>query len=918
MSLPSTPAQALALGRVTVQSALGEPLRVEIDVPEITADEVASLKASVASPDAFRAAGMEFSPALSGVNVSLQRRPDGRYYLRLASDRPVNEPFVDLILETNWASGRIVRDFTMLFDPPGMRQGQTPMTAQVTPSNSPARSGSAVPTPAAPQRSTRPAAPAAAAQPAAPATAAPAPAASSGTSTPAAAAPAVSGDGKQVTVQSGETAGRIAAANKSNTVSLDQMLLALLRANPDAFVGGNVNRLRAGSVLSLPTAEQAEAIPAAEARQTLVVQSRDFNEFRRRLAEGLPTAPTAGTGREATGRVQAQLDEKRPAAAAPDKLTLSKGGVQGRANADQVAQNRASQDAANRVAELNRNLSDLNKLTGSVPAGAAIAPKAGASAPTPSVAAAPAKPASGPALPSITMPSATTAAAPAATAAASAPVATAPLAAASTPAAAAAPASAPVAAITPTAPASAPAAAAPSSPASAPTTDTPVATPVTAAASAPAAATAPKRPVTPPPAIEEPSLVDELLANPLVPAAFGGALALLLGIGAWRMRQRHKSAQIDSSFLESRLQPDSFFGASGGQRVDTAEGTPTGSSMVYSPSQLDAAGDVDPVAEADVYLAYGRDLQAEEILKEALRINPQRIAIHSKLLEIYAKRRDAKAFEQLAGEAFSLTRGEGPEWAHICELGLELDATNPMYQPGGQPSGGGAVAATATAAAAVGASAAMAATRKAPEAAAPDTGASAMDLDLDFSLDDTPSAPSTSAPGATLGPDSFAAVPSLDMDFASAPTPAAPDAVRLDAPTLSVPDNSLSFTRTEPVGLSPAAPTSAPAKPAPAPADSGMIEFDLGSLSLDLPGASPAPAAATPASTDAGDSMSTAGLELDLGGDGEDPLATKLALAQEFNAIGDADGARSLAQEVIAEASGDLKSKAQKFLAEIG
>src|SRR5687768_17407439 len=86
LSLPSTPAQALALGRVTVQSALGEPLRVEIDVPEITADEVASLKASVASPDAFRAAGMEFSPALSGVNVSLQRRPDGRYYLRLASD----------------------------------------------------------------------------------------------------------------------------------------------------------------------------------------------------------------------------------------------------------------------------------------------------------------------------------------------------------------------------------------------------------------------------------------------------------------------------------------------------------------------------------------------------------------------------------------------------------------------------------------------------------------------------------------------------------------------------------------------------------------------------------------------------------------------------------------------------------------
>ena len=129
------------------------------------------------------------------------------------------------------------------------------------------------------------------------------------------------------------------------------------------------------------------------------------------------------------------------------------------------------------------------------------------------------------------------------------------------------------------------------------------------------------------------------------------------------------------------MQPDSFFGASGGQRVDTAEAGATGSSMVYSPSQLDAAGDVDPVAEADVYLAYGRDLQAEEILKEALRINPQRVAIHAKLLEIYAKRRDAKAFEVVAAEAYSLTRGAGPEWDHICELGQELDRANPAVPP---------------------------------------------------------------------------------------------------------------------------------------------------------------------------------------------------------------------------------------------
>ena len=78
--------------------------------------------------------------------------------------------------------------------------------------------------------------------------------------------------------------------------------------------------------------------------------------------------------------------------------------------------------------------------------------------------------------------------------------------------------------------------------------------------------------------------------------------------------------------------------------------------MSYSLSQLDAIGDVDPVAEADVYLAYGRDLQAEEILKEAMRSNPERMAMRTKLLEVYAKRRDTKGFELLAGQLFALDR----------------------------------------------------------------------------------------------------------------------------------------------------------------------------------------------------------------------------------------------------------------------
>lgn len=404
-----------------------------------------------------------------------------------------------------------------------------------------------------------------------------------------------------------------------------------------------------------------------------------------------------------------------------------------------------------------------------------------------------------------------------------------------------------------------------------------------------------------------------MLENPLVPAVVVGLLAVLAGLGFYKLRQKRKTPSVDSSFLESRLQPDSFFGASGGQRIDTAEtNNPTGSSMVYSPSQLDAAGDVDPVAEADVYLAYGRDLQAEEILKEALRINPQRVAIHGKLLEIYAKRRDMQAFEAVAAEAYNLTRGSGTEWDHVCDLGRELDPSNPMYRPGGQPAAGAGRSSVSAAGVAAAPTAPPRPAAPAPQAPPPD---SALDLDLDFSLDE---------PAAPVAPPPARAAQALDlpaMDFHSPTAEAKTQPASLEKTALlHVDANSLEF---EPVAP---APQAAPAA-APAAAKGDLLEFDMGGLSLDLPGSSaPAPAPATQAarpamSLDASSlSLATPAAPMGNGGatDADSPLATKLALAEEFNAIGDADGARSLAEEVLAEASGDLKSRAQRLLAEIG
>jgi pilus assembly protein FimV len=934
----------MALGRVTVLSALGEPLRADIDIPQITPEEVASLKARIAGPDAFRAAGMEVSQSLQNVTMTLQRRPDGHYFLRLTTSQPINDPFVDLILEASWSSGRIVRDYTMLFDPPNLRAPSAPLSAQVSPVPAPAPVQA---TPAAPSNVARAPAPPAARAPvarapapraAAPSPAAPRPApAPAARATPApAAAPTPSGDGKRVTVKEGDTATRIANANKPSNISLDQMLIALLRMNPDAFSGNNVNRLRAGAVLEMPSAAQASAVDAKESREVLVAQTRDFNEYRRRLAEGLPVRDMRSGDRVVAGKVTTQVEDRKPAATNADKLSLSKGAVQGSRAADQVAQQRSAQDTAARVAELNKNISELNKLGKSAASGPGTGAAANGAKPGVPVAvgapgAAAAKAASTPAAAPATAGSARPTATPATTAPAAAPSAAAsPMANVASGASGAASA--------PTTSAVMPGSAAPA-----------MASASAAPAPAPVAAAAPAKPAAAPPPAAEPSFVDQLLDNPLIPAAGVGLLAMLLGLGFYKMRQRRKATQVDSSFLESRLQPDSFFGASGGQRIDTAEGSSaaTGSSMVYSPSQLDAAGDVDPVAEADVYLAYGRDLQAEEILKEALRTNPSRVAIHAKLLEIYAKRRDAKAFEVIATEAYKLTNGAGPEWEHICELGRELDPSNAMYRPGGQPDEG-AMKAAAAAVASPTSYGATQVTQAVPQPeAAPNVD---LDLDLDFSLGDgdetVARAPAASAAIAAAAAAAAAAAtpaasertqaveptvamtapPALDLDFGApgsasqAPAPAAASSeppARLDAPDLTLDENALSFDATPPAAPAPApvaATGAAPVAAAPAPAAAaaggdGMIEFDLGNLSLDLPGKE----------EDSGHSTSgsTAGLEPEAAGGG-DPLATKLALAEEFNAIGDPDGARSLAEEVLAEASGELKNRAQKLLAEIG
>lgn len=898
----SLPAHALSLGKISVLSALGEPLRAEIDVSQITPDEASSLKAAVATPEAFKAAGLEYTPVLAGLEVTLQRRADGRSYLRLTSSRPVSEPFVDLVLQASWSAGRLTRDYTMLFDPPGMRPNATAAAPTAPVLSRPSAPPAAVAAPGTREPVARPSAPATTIRPEA---AAKAPAARPA---PAAAPAEPVASDKQVTVKPGDTAGRIAAQNKPGVVSLDQMLVALLRSNPNAFIDGNVNRIKAGAVLDMPSADAAGAISAGEASQTIIAQSKDFNAFRRKLAEGVATTQVGSADRQAGGKVQAKVEDRAPAVATPDKLTLSKGAVQAKAAAaeDAIAKSRQASEAAARVAELSKNISDLNKLGAAPGAAAATSGSTPSAASTAAPAGAGARPAAAPGLavptpsaisPPIPAPAASPAPAPAVAASAAAPAPQASVVAPAAPASSAInPATAASAAIASASTPSASDAAAAGAAAVATATAASQPADSASAATAPAAVVAPKvvTPVAPPP---ETRLLDDLMANPLVLPLAAGLLALLAGLGIYSYRRKNASAQVDSSFLESRLQPDSFFGASGGQRIDTNEASPTGSSLVYSPSQLDAAGDVDPVAEADVYLAYGRDLQAEEILKEALRTNPARVAIHAKLAEIHAKRRDSKAFEAIALEAFNLTRGNGPEWSYLAEMGRELEPSNPLYQPGGEPADDIRVASPAANTSSATASPKLpaepppaAATAASFAATVPPTAAPAaapivdVDLDLDFplgGLQDGHTSPAPIAALVTAEPDPVPVLDKLDMDFSDVSS-------KPIALTYPVP-----ISKTASAGRAEPAPPNGAAAAAVLP-DSGMLEFDLDSLSLDLNG----PNSRSPAHDPAED----------------DPLHTKFLLAEEFRSLGDPDGARSLAEEVLAEAQGPLKVKAQAFL----
>src|SRR5512139_2928033 len=121
------------LGRLNILSAIGQPLVGEIDLVSVRKEEMSSLSARIAAPDAYSSANVTFNPVLVGARVSIERRPDGQPYIRISSARAVEEPFLDLLVELTWSTGRLVRSYTALIDPPSVTPAQPPAAAVATP-----------------------------------------------------------------------------------------------------------------------------------------------------------------------------------------------------------------------------------------------------------------------------------------------------------------------------------------------------------------------------------------------------------------------------------------------------------------------------------------------------------------------------------------------------------------------------------------------------------------------------------------------------------------------------------------------------------------------------------------------------------------------------------------------------------------
>ena len=587
-ALSSGMAQALGLGGLTVKSSLNQPLLAEIELTQVQDLNSAQVVPSLASSAEFAQAGVGRTAVLDDLTFTPIVTPGGKSVLRITSSKPIRDPYVKFLVQVLWPNGRVLREYSLLLDPPKVSpQAAAAATAQL-PSTAPGTAPAQAPTAEAPAAPTPAPAPAAPAEP----------------------------KFTQYTTANNDTLWEIAERVR-NGGTVQQTMLAIQALNPDAFIAGNINRLKKGQVLRLPSPQEATATPQPRAIAEVAEQNRAWREGRR-LPSG--TRQVDATRRDRTGAAPAQIDAK-------DNLSLVSGnkpGAKGAAGdaelSNKLAVTQENLDSTRRDnAELKSRMSDLQSQVDKLQRlielkndQLAKMQAAGAVVPPP-----PVNDANGTVSPnSVTNPN--NAANPA------------------MPAQIVSPAPAPDAAGKP------PNEIAPEDALPVEGANVTGATPDQPLVVAPDTAANP----------DNQSALDKILASPMLMGLIGGAAVLVLLLltlllvrrrnailEAERHRQMARALSEESDFASDMNMPESSFE---GLEVPPPAVKPAPLSAVIIEPTRERPTDV--LVQAEIHIAYGRTNQAVALLEEAIKEEPQRSELRLKLMELYAQQGDQAGF----------------------------------------------------------------------------------------------------------------------------------------------------------------------------------------------------------------------------------------------------------------------------------
>lgn len=368
----SVSTHAAGLGKMTVNSALGQPFNAEIDLVTVNAEDLSSLTASIASLEAYAQANIQYEAYFSSLKLSIESRANGRPYIKLSSPQAINEPFLNLLVELNWSSGRLLREYIVLLDPVDTKRSE-PVAPIVR--AAPEESVNSIST----ADNVRAETASASAQPATETSLEqsqkPIPAPESRLSR------RNSTDTTYGPVLQGDTLSSIARQVKPDGVNVNQMLVALFRANRDAFIANNMNLLRTGAVLKIPGIEESTAITRQQADAEVKLQVSNWQKYRENLAQTVQQSDgQAAIKQTDSGQITTTLNDSAIASreTPQEVLRLSSGehisdaaSAQSGENAlqrlrmmeeDAIARSMALKEANERIALLENNIDNLQKL----------------------------------------------------------------------------------------------------------------------------------------------------------------------------------------------------------------------------------------------------------------------------------------------------------------------------------------------------------------------------------------------------------------------------------------------------------------------------------------------------------------------------------------------------------------------------